>query len=135
MVLTLPIENYDEVPLVKEGFLDKPFAVKIGDNSVTNTVRAFDSVALTLASVVDATANTGFNLDGDAANKNDVVGSVCIEAVISGVTMSDAKDFNDRMDGPALGTAINTADLLGRVKYAAAGALGTTTVYVYITHR
>src|SRR5215471_5265762 len=30
-VLALPIEQYDLVPLVKEQFLDKPFAVKIGD--------------------------------------------------------------------------------------------------------
>jgi prepilin-type N-terminal cleavage/methylation domain-containing protein len=139
VVLNLPIEQFDIVPLVKEGFLDKPFAVKIGDgiiNAANTRVRAFNAnggTPLTLASVVTAAADTGFNLDGDAGNLNDVVGSVCVEAVITGVTGSDAKDLNDRIDGPSLGTAVNAADLLGRVKFAAANP--TTTVYIYLTHR
>jgi len=138
VVMALPIEHYDKVPLLKEGFLDKPFAVKIGDGILTgdNTrVRAFDSSLLTLGGAVTAAADTGFDLDGSgAATGNDVVGSVCIEAVITGVTASDAVDFNNRVDGPALGSAINLADLAGRVKYAAPVG-GVTTVYVYITHR
>jgi len=137
VVLALPVEQYDHVPLLKEGFLDKPFAVKIGDGVINNAntrVRAFDSSGLTLASVVTAAADTGFNLDGDVGNLNDVVGSVAIEAVITGVTSSDAVDFNNRVDGPALGAAINVQDLLGRVKYAAP-VNGITTVYVYLTHR
>jgi len=43
-------------------------------------------------------------------------------------------DFNNRVDGPALGALINVQDLLGRVKYAAP-VNGITTVYVYLTHR
>src|SRR5439155_8835528 len=112
VVLALPVEQYDHVPLLKEGFLDKPFAVKIGDGVINNAntrVRAFDSSGLTLASVVTAAADTGFNLDGDGGNLNDVVGSVAIEAVITGVTSSDAVDFNNRVDGPALGQPINVA--------------------------
>src|SRR5437867_9836500 len=45
VVLALPIEQYDHVPLLKEGFLDKPFAVKIGDGvtgPAGNRVRAFN---------------------------------------------------------------------------------------------
>src|SRR5207249_1479705 len=116
VVLALPIENYDEVPLLKEGFLDKPFAVKIGDGvtgPAGNRVRAFNSSALTLGGAVGTTAGTGYDLDG--AGGNDVVGSVCIEAVITGVAASDAVDFNNRVDGPALGAPAG-ADALGRVK-------------------
>jgi len=138
VVLALPIEQYDHVPLLKEGFLDKPFAVKIGDGVIDAThtrVRGFDSSALTLGGAVTATADTGFDLDGSgAATGNDVVGSVCIEAVITGVTSSDAVDFNNRVDGPALGAAVGVQDLAGRVKYATPAA-GITTVYVYLTHR
>src|SRR5207253_8330634 len=55
VVMALPIEHYDKVPLLKEGFLDKPFAVKIGDGILTgdNTrVRAFDASLLTLNGAV-----------------------------------------------------------------------------------
>src|SRR5205823_9558150 len=130
----LPIEDYDRVPLLKEGFLDKPFAVKIGDGVTGNAgtrVRAFDSTALALGGAVGTGAGTGYDLDG--AGGNDVVGSVCIEAVITGVAASDAVDFNNRVDGPALGVPVG-ADTLGRVKYAAPVG-GVTTVYVYLTHR
>jgi hypothetical protein len=134
--LSLPQEQFDTT-LLKEAFLDKPFAVKIGDGTSDATharVRIFNISSLTTASTVDGAADTGFNLSGNAGPTNEVTGSVCAEAVITGVTATDAKDLNDRIDGTSLGSAINVADTSGRVKYAAPSS-GTTTVYIYLTHR
>ena len=48
--------------------------------------------------------------------------------------VSSRPDLNDRLDGPALGSAVGTADIKGRVKFDAFVA-GVTTVYIYLTHR
>jgi prepilin-type N-terminal cleavage/methylation domain-containing protein len=120
--------------LVQEGFLDKPFDVKISSidtaNNVTNHVEV---VAAVNAATAPAAGNAAYALSG-TAGANDAVGSAVVQAVIPGVTANDAKDLNDRIDGAALGTALNSADMLGRVKFAAPSG-GITTVYVYLTHR
>ena len=132
--LTVPFVQYDKV-LLKEGFLDKPFAVKIGDGTTNTIVQLVPAVATNTA----AGPGTGaYNLDGDTTTTfpNDAPGSVVVEAVIVGVTANDAKDFNDRVDGPSLGAALTVADNLGRVVYAAYPAgTATNAVYVYLTHR
>jgi len=120
--------NFDKV-LVTEGFMDKPFIVKIGDG-VTNHVEVM--AAATAATAVTA-ANTAYDLDGSGTTPNDCAGSVVVQAVIYGVAAGDAKDLNDRIDGEALG-ATTAPDLKGRVKYAADGS-GTMTVYMYMSHR
>jgi hypothetical protein len=61
-------------------------------------------------------------------------GSVVAQAVIYTVTEADAIDLNNRLDGPTLGTAPGSADLVGRVKYATP-VNGFTTVYIYLVHR
>jgi prepilin-type N-terminal cleavage/methylation domain-containing protein len=129
--LTIPVVNYDQI-LLTEGFLDKPFAVKIGDGSVTNMVKLVSLNGLTNGPV-DGTELTGFALAGGGTNQ--VIGSACAMAIISGVLETDAKDLNDRIDGPSLGVALGSApDINGRVKYALP-VNGVTTVYVYLTHR
>jgi|SRR5881394_1994651 len=120
--------NFDKV-LVAEAFMDKPFIVKIGDGT-GNRVEIIPAV--TAATAVTA-ANAGFDLDGSGVAVNDAPGSVVVWAVIDGVTAGDAKDLNDRIDGPTLGVTTG-ADLKGRVKYADPAG-GTTTVYMYISHR
>jgi len=117
--------------LLAEGFLDKPFPVKLGssDSWVQAVMAANFDGNTALAS------DGAFDLDGDG--KNDVQGSPCvIEAVIPGVTEADARILSDRLDGASLsiasGAAANTADLKGRVKYAPSG--GTANVYIYLTH-
>lgn len=135
---------YDEV-LVREGFLDKPFAVKIGDG-----IRAVGSTCarIVAAAAVDTApdgANAAYNLDGTTTgvNINKAAGSHVIEAVITGVMPEDARALDKLIDGPALSgdgtdsaaTGTYNANLVGRVKYAAPGAAGTTTVHVYLTHR
>ena len=127
-----PVLNYDAV-LLKEGFLDKPFAVKIGDGTTNTTIKVIDisGAAFALGATVGATDATGYALSG-TNSANQTVGSALVEAVITGVTENDAKDLSERIDGVSLSTAVGTSDTAGRVKY----ATGTpTTVYVYLTHR
>src|SRR6185503_16012639 len=104
--------NMDRV-LVAEGFMDKPFIVKIGDG-INNRVEVVPAV--TAATAVDAT-NTAFDLDGSGAAVNDAPGSVVVLGIIYGVAAGDAKDLNDRIDGATLGVTTGD-DLKGRVKYA-----------------
>jgi prepilin-type N-terminal cleavage/methylation domain-containing protein len=120
--------NFDKV-LVAEAFMDKPFIVKIGDGT-GNRVEIIPAV--TAATAVTA-ANPAFDLDGSGVAVNDAPGSVVVWAVIEGVAAGDAKDLNDRIDGPTLGVTTG-ADLKGRVKYADPAG-GTTTVYMYLSHR
>jgi hypothetical protein len=132
--LTLNINNYDQL-LVTEQLLDKAFAVRIGDGTTNTLVQALDITgsAFAAGAAVDGTASTGFALAGGATNLT--TGLVLLEAVITGVSAADAKELSDRIDGPQLSAPVNSADYDGRVKYAAPGASGTTTVYVYLTHR
>ena len=95
-------------------------------------MRLFD-ISLTGTNAVTPSANSGFNLSG-TGTQNEATGSVCAEAVITGVNASDAKDLNDRIDGPALGSGLDTDDVIGRVKFAKTVG-GVTTVYVYLTHQ
>jgi prepilin-type N-terminal cleavage/methylation domain-containing protein len=139
-ITSIPIEHFDMVPLLKEGFLAKPFTVKIGDgisgnaDNMHSRVRLFDIHTLVnTAPSTAAGANDGFNLDGV---NNQVVGSLCVEAVITHVLMNDAWELSKRMDGDSLSaTNASAADPKGAVKYDVAAADGTTTVYVYLTHR
>jgi type II secretory pathway pseudopilin PulG len=156
-----PIPNgaYDQV-LLGEGFLDKAFAVKIGDGARMSTNLATAGTGIVLGTSGTATtataptapttatgtgAETAFDLDGDivATKENDTVGSYVVYAVISGVTLADARDFNRLIDGTSteLGeggtggvtTDATASDIRGRVKYTFEAA--TATVYVHLTHR
>src|SRR5262245_38139366 len=103
--------NFDKV-LVSEGFMDKPFIVKIGDG-VTNHVEIVASAGTNAVTAI----NAAYDLDGSGAALNDAAGSVVVQAVIYGVAAGDAKDLNDRIDGATLGVSTGD-DLKGRVKYA-----------------
>ena len=146
VTITSPTNNYDGY-LLQEAFLDKPFAVKIGDGLITTQIELDTADAGTQAAVAPATATVtthtagqaAFNLDG-VGTANDATGTLVVYAVITGVNLNDARDLNSRIDGTAaaLGETVVTAgaesDIGGRVKYTfVAGA--PTTVYVYMTHR
>jgi prepilin-type N-terminal cleavage/methylation domain-containing protein len=130
-------DRYDQV-LLKEQFLDKLFAVKIGDGTTNTLVRL--SAAVAVATAADG-SNAAYNLDGDAiaTPANDAGGTHVLEAVISGVTLADARDLNRIIDGtdPDLGESVATpgseSDVAGRVKYTMAA--GVADVLVYLTHR
>jgi prepilin-type N-terminal cleavage/methylation domain-containing protein len=125
--------NYDQV-LVTEGFLDKPWAVRIGDNAVGT------DIVLTAAEAAGNTPpdgiNSAYNLDNAVPLNDAFPAGAVVEAVITGVLIADARELSLRLDGAALSSPDATPldpDLVGRVKYAVAGA--TTTVRMYIAHR
>lgn len=146
---TVATNIYDDI-LVGEGFLDKPFATKIGDGTVNTTVRLDLAegvgAAPAASTAAGGTGDAAYNLDGDstAATYNKATGSSVVHAIITGVTLNDARDLNARIDGTAvalgeggpLGSSVTATatDLAGRVKYKFTGG-ATTTVYVYLTHR
>ncbi len=121
--------NFDKV-LITEGFLDKPFDVKIGTGSYIEVV-----AGLTAATAVDA-VNTAYDLDGSGTTLNDASGSAVVQAVIPNVSLGDAFALSTLLDGATLSAAnasVGSSDLKGRVKYS--GAAATTTVFIYVTHR
>ena len=133
-VLTLPDTTFAKV-LLKEGFIDKDFAVKIGDGIPANNYVAI--VAAQDNSAGPGATDARYNLDGDTVTtpQNDAQGSQVIHAVISDVAANDAWELSKRLDGDSLSAANATAvDLNGRVKYAAVVG-GVTDVYIYLTHR
>ena len=124
--LPAPIVGYDTNILMAEGLLDKPFIAKVagGDPQTSSNLQ--------LVTGANANAGAGYRLDGvNVATTN---AQFVIEAVLSQVAAADAKDLNDRIDGTSLGAAAGQPDTRGRVEY---GAItnGTTTVYIYLTHR
>jgi prepilin-type N-terminal cleavage/methylation domain-containing protein len=133
--LSFPVLQFDMV-LLREALIDRPFNSKIGDGIHDDThtrVEVVNAGAVGFSvATVDPTDATGFALSGNTTNE--VFGSALVMAVISGVQANDAKLLNDLIDGPSLGAALSSADLLGRVKYDAPLA-GVTTVYVYLNHR
>ena len=136
IALTPPLTNFDNI-LVTEGFMDKPFSVKISATSGTLTNHV-EVIAAVPATQDPTAANAVYNLDNTGAagvDRNKALGSAVAQCVIPGVTENDAKDLNDRLDGTTLGVALGSDDLIGRVKYATPGTNATTTVYVYLTHR
>jgi prepilin-type N-terminal cleavage/methylation domain-containing protein len=134
---TNPGNLYDKI-LLKEGFMDKLFQVKIGDG----TIGAANTRIQLVPAITTAADGTGaaYNLDGDTGTGtagNDATGSYVLEAVITGVAVADARDLNRTMDGTdaSLGEA-SGADIGGRVTYEAPTAAGEpVTVYADLTHR
>jgi type IV pilus assembly protein PilA len=133
--LSFPVLQFDVV-LLREALLDRPFNSKLGDGIHDDThtrVEVINAGASGFSTAaIDATDGTGFALSGNTTNE--VFGTALVEAVISGVQAIDAKLLNDLIDGPSLGAPLNSADLAGRVKYAAPTG-SVTTVYIYLNHR
>ena len=109
---------YYDGQLLDEGFLDKPFVVKVGTNAFVDVIQ---------------TGSLIWDLSGSGSNA--VAGSTyVVEAVIQGVPASDAKDLNDRLDGtqPPFTVTLGSPDGTGRVKWTnTAGG----TAWIYLTHR
>lgn len=136
-------EDWDLTTLVAEGFAEKPFSVRIGNGLIGSAKNGSRLRVINIAAnepdtaVADAEADLAkgaYNLDGTSTT-NDISGALLVEAVIEEVDAQDAKDFNDRIDGPNLGSlTLTNADQAGRVKYIAP-TNGKTSVRVYIAHR
>lgn len=135
-------DDYDLRALVPEGYIERPFMVRIGNGLVGS---ANDGSRLRVKNIQGNGPNVrpgggtaaidsgAYNLDG-LSTTNDVTGYLLVEAVIEGVEKLDAKELNDRLDGPTLGTALGTSDEVGTVKYFIS-TNGLAKVRVYIGHR
>jgi prepilin-type N-terminal cleavage/methylation domain-containing protein len=141
-ILPIPLTAYDRY-LIKEGFLDKPFAVKIGDGTTNASVvlSTCNNVSTVVPvpsgnTVGGVVTDAEFNLTGIAGTANEVLGQIVAYAVIPGVLPADALALSLRIDGSSLSEAvIGTPDQRGRVKYTAPDQSGLMTVYVYLAHR
>jgi prepilin-type N-terminal cleavage/methylation domain-containing protein len=146
-VLTVPVAGYDNFDniLLKEQLIDKLFATKLGDGSSGTTAgtridllpapATVVAAAPTAATVPAAATDAYFDLSGSGTNT--ISGSVVAVALITGVTLEDARALNKIIDGPALNMGESSAgtDLAGRVKYTGIASGTPGTVYVYLTHR
>lgn len=90
-------------------------------------------LATNVASVPGANGSN-YRLDGAT---NLPTGARVVSAVIPGVSLNDARELSLKIDGDAMTQAVGSAaaDVLGKVAYAAPGAAGTTTVYIYLAHQ
>jgi prepilin-type N-terminal cleavage/methylation domain-containing protein len=121
------ITNHFDAVLLSEGFLDKPFDTKIATSNSVAIV-----AAELLATAPDA-INAAYALSGNPA-VNDAAGGVVVQAVMTGVSVADARALSLQLDGPSMSAPTPAgADLLGRVKYDS--TTDPTIVYVYITSR
>lgn len=143
------VTPFDDTVLLAAQLIDKPFNVKIGvEEAGANEHEVL--IALPDAGQVTGTS-VGFDFDGNGVIDHDadpltpdVPGNdvendqYVVYARIPNVSSQDALDFSRALDGGALSAADSasaTADILGRVKYAAPGADGVTDVLVYIASR
>jgi general secretion pathway protein G len=135
-------EDWDRYTLVADGFIEKPFIVRIGEQVAVGSPNGSRLRVVKIGAAVvgdgiwvdDANASKQGRYDLDGDGDNDIVGgSLLVEACMQNVDTKDAKDLNDRLDGTALGAALGSDDLKGRVKYKVNGA--TATVRIYLAHR
>jgi prepilin-type N-terminal cleavage/methylation domain-containing protein len=107
--------QFDKV-LLLESLLEGVFSPKIGDGAISPTNAHVQVVSALSASTAPTQDNAAYNLDGNGVNET--TGMVVVEAVITGVSLEDAKALNDLLDGNLLGQDASGNDLRGRVKYA-----------------
>jgi prepilin-type N-terminal cleavage/methylation domain-containing protein len=132
-----------DLVLLGEQLMDKSFNTKIslqnaGDG--TSTRVSLIAAPTTTGGAVGPADNT-FDLAG--MGTNDITGTYVAVAVLHNVAMQDAWELSNRVDGQGVSatagnlseTTSTTADLRGRVKYAAVTPPALTDVYVYLTHR
>jgi prepilin-type N-terminal cleavage/methylation domain-containing protein len=152
--LTVAASRIDDL-LITTGILDSRFTTKIGTQpgatpiagatwnntsgtwvAVGGTSQATQSRIICLASAPTAApgAGTNYRLDGSATG-NLPAGARVVSAVLTGVSINDARDLSLKIDGETLTqpTTSVAADVAGKVTYAApATAAATVTVYVYL---
>lgn len=124
---------YDINVLMPEGLLEKPFTARLAGPAPGATGDPTTNVVVQLVVGSRANNNVGYMLDGQTVATTNA--QYVLEAIINNCSAADAKELNDRIDGLAMGAAdLITADTRGKVEYTAPQN-GTTTVYVYLTHR
>ena len=125
-------DTYDKFSqvLLSEGFIERPFELRLGTNAFLRLVR---SSGLTAATPVSG-SNGAYDLSG--AGRNAVTSAAFVlEAVIPEVNEAEARALNDRIDGAGLGTSGGNEDLRGRVIYQTPGPSGRTEVHIYLAQK
>ena len=129
-------DDWDRNVLMPEGLADKPFAVRLGNGrSGSPDGSRVRALKLSAPGAEVEPDNGAYNLDGSVTSVNDIAGTFLVEALIEGVRIQDARDFNDWIDGTNLGAAkLGDDDLVGRVKYFIRSNK-TASIRVYLAHR
>jgi len=122
--VSLPITNYDATFLISEGLLDHAFIPKCGTNSIVQCV---------LSSACNNGA--GYNFSGSSTTNNATTALLqyVVEAVLTGVSASDANAVSLAVDGPALtpaGYTSTTVDTSGKITYNPALNGGTMNMFI-----
>jgi prepilin-type N-terminal cleavage/methylation domain-containing protein len=127
--------GYDTNVLMIEGLLDKPFLAAIATtNAEIQLCQGGPS------GTGKENGGTPYQLGGIGAGST-ANATYVLQAKLTGVSVADAKDLNDRIDRINLGIPVgapvgSTADVKGRVQYANPSTTGgSTTVYIYLTSR
>lgn len=124
--------RWDSEVLRPAGFLEQSFATRISRHA-----------RLALSACPPASAsptgnNNAYSFSGftPLAHNTTSEGKIVVEAILEGVSLSDARALNRRIDGeePAVGENSTGTDVAGRVKYEF-GSGKTANVRVYVTHR
>jgi type II secretory pathway pseudopilin PulG len=124
--------RWDSEVLRPAGFLDQAFVTKISE-------RTRLSISACPPAFASPTAdNNAYSFSGftPTANNTTSAGKVVVEAIFEGVSLSDARALNRRIDGEdsAVGESTPGTDTAGRVKYEF-GSAKTANLRVYVTHR
>jgi prepilin-type N-terminal cleavage/methylation domain-containing protein len=126
---TAPFYRFD-TPLIAEGFLDQPFAVKVGTTAVLQVVPGEGSAGT--AALAGGGTPAGYKLNGSAVGTS--INAFTVEAVISGVSPQDAFDVASRIDGNLF-----TNTVPGVASFAGARCnyynVGGGTLYLYVNGR
>src|ERR1035438_2532272 len=97
--------GYDTNILMVESLLDKPFIAAIATNATIQLCKGGNE-----------NGNAGYQLGGTGSGFT-TNATYVLEAKLMGVSVADAKDLNDRIDGASLGFPIGSQDTVGRVEY------------------
>ena len=128
--MTTNMLTWDRTVLIPEGYLEKPFETRV---ATTNRVQM---VAASTATTAASASNSAYNLDNNTTVANDAAGRWVIQAHLGQVSIEDAIEINNRIDGDLdkVARGSTAENLLGRVKYATPSS-GLTEVYIYLAHK
>ena len=154
---TVATSRIDDL-LVTAGVLDSRFAVKLGTQPISPPLAGAtwsNATGTWVATVVGAVSQAtqsrliclnsnvaapsgaaGANYQLTGAGTNLPAGSRVVSAVITGVSLNDARELSLRLDGDSMTQPVGSAavDARGKVVYGAPAG-GLYTVYIYIAHQ
>ena len=121
-------DHYDSV-LLSEQLLDRPFEARLGTSTTVRLLNVSGHSFEPSVGFVDG----AYDLDGHGAGLAGA--SYVLEAVISGVSETEAKALNDALDGPALGANPGEDDSRGQFTYRGGDPARAREVHIYIAQQ